>query len=296
MTKRSVFGGSCLSFSMIVACFPFILTHTQHNFIQNMEKKLSLARWENNYKIFYNIGPNTEDRLNICTELDQDFSKTLNGEMTLDQFWKSQHLDLKLRFELKDPDNRNLRNMGANAFGNFYIRNNIGCDLDLMCGDTHINLLSEISEERLIDFLSTNYELHTAELNFSDPRFHHVIGFTKPVITRHSIKGVIEATLWGQPFLKRNSSFINVLERYQQTPSIVNYLLSLACNDNGTKGIQEILAPYFQWRQKQEFNFQSFVITQTIVNTRKFKQDSRNKKFGPDGRKLSAAWNFLSYN
>ena len=261
-----------------------------------MEKKLSLARWENNYRIFYNIGLDTEDRLNICTEFDQDFNKTLNGEMTLDQFWESQHLDLKLRFEFKDPDNRNLGTLGANAYGNFYIHNNTGCDLDLMCGGTHINLVSKISEERLIDFLSTSYELYTHEHNFFDPRFHHVIGLTKPVTIRHSIKGVIESTLWGQPFQKSSSSFTNVGERYQQTPPIVNYLLNLACNDDGTKSIQEVLAPYFQWRQKQDFNFQNFVITQVIINTRKFKRDSRNKIYGPDGRKLSSAWNFLSHD
>ena len=186
--------------------------------------------------------------------------------------------------------------MGANAYGNFYIRNNTGCDLDLMCGDTHINLISDISEERIIDFLSTNYELHTSEHNFFDPRFHQVIGFTKPVTIRHSIKGVIEATLWGQPFQRGNSSFINVIERYQQTPPIVDFLLNLACNDNGTKTIKEILAPYFQWRQNQEFNFQNFIITQAIINTRKFKINSRNKMYGPDGRKVSSAWNFLGQN
>ena len=261
-----------------------------------MEKKLSLARWENNYRIFYNIGPDTEDRLNICSELDQDFNKTLRGEMTVDQFWQSQHLDLKLRFEFKDPDNKNLRITGAKAYGNFYIHNNTGCDLDLMCGDTHINLVSQISEERLIDFLSTSYELYTPEHNFFDQRFHHVIGLTKPIIIRQSIKGVIEATLWGQPFQEKGSSFINVVERHQQTPVIVNYLLDLACYDDGTKAIKEILAPYFQWRQKQDFNFQNFVITQVIINTRKFKRDSRNKIYGPDGRKLTSAWNFLSHN
>ena len=176
-------------------------------------------------------------------------------------FIRYNQLDLFSHVENINTTDSMVEKVLENSKGRIYFHQNSALDMDIMLGGNHVNLISTIKKNTLVNLLTLQHpKMDTTQKYFSKYQLDN-IGTVTPYRTQHkNIRDLIQSKLWAPKITRYNrrhriTTFSDTINRENLIAERFNDIYNLAAIAEQFSSYNEIIEIYLWITRFNEFNF-----------------------------------------